>query len=65
MLESFQNTDLQAGICSGRANFGRHEGEAMGRPTDLVLDASWPKHKKEKSIKVISLFKSSIGSCYE
>ena len=24
---------------------GRHEGEAMGRQTDLVLDASLPKHK--------------------
>ena len=25
---------------------GRHEAVAMGRPTDLVLDASLPKHKK-------------------
>ena len=25
---------------------GRHEGEAMGRQTDLVLDASLQKHKK-------------------
>ena len=25
---------------------GRHEAEAMGRQTDLVLDASLPKHKK-------------------
>jgi len=24
---------------------GRHEAEAMGRQTDLVLDASLPKHK--------------------
>ena len=24
---------------------GRHEAVAMGRPTDLVLDASLPKHK--------------------
>ena len=24
---------------------GRHEGVAMGRHTDLVLDASLPKHK--------------------
>ena len=24
---------------------GRHEGEAMGRQKDLVLDASLPKHK--------------------
>ena len=26
---------------------GRHEAEAMGRQTDLVLDASLPKHKKK------------------
>ena len=47
------NTDLPAGICFGWENFwrhegeamGRHEGEAMGRQTDLVLDASLPKHK--------------------
>ena len=25
---------------------GRHEGEAIGRQTDLVLDASLPKHNK-------------------
>ena len=25
----------------------RHEGEAMGRQTDLVLDASLPKHKSQ------------------
>ena len=25
---------------------GRHEAEAIGRQTDLVLDASLPKHKK-------------------
>ena len=30
---------------------GRHEGEAMGRQTDLVLDASLPKHKN-KDIKI-------------
>ena len=29
---------------------GRHEGEAMGRPTDLVLDASLPKHKNIQKI---------------
>ena len=29
---------------------GRHEAVAMGRPTDLVLDASLPKHKKLKKI---------------
>ena len=55
------NTDLPAGICFGWENFGRHEAEAMGRheaeamgrheaeamgrQTDLVLDASLPKHK--------------------
>ena len=37
--------NLTAGICFGWENFGRHEGEAMGRQTDLVLDASLPKHK--------------------
>ena len=26
---------------------GRHEAVAMGRQTDLVLDASLPKHKKQ------------------
>ena len=26
---------------------GRHVGAAMGRHTDLVLDASLPKHKKQ------------------
>ena len=56
-----KNTDLPAGICFSWENFGRHEGEAMGRheaeamgrheaeamgrQTDLVLDASLPKHK--------------------
>ena len=48
-----KNTDLPAGICFGWENFGRHEAEAMGRheaeamgrQTDLVLDASLPKHK--------------------
>ena len=39
------NTPLPAGICFGWENFWRHEGEAMGRQTDLVLDASLPKHK--------------------
>ena len=29
---------------------GRHEAVAMGRQTDLVLDASLPKHKKSKQI---------------
>ena len=28
---------------------GRHEAEAMGRQTDLVLDALLPKHKKDES----------------
>ena len=47
-----KNTDLPAGICFGWENFGRHEtvamgrheAVAMGRQTDLVLDASLPKH---------------------
>ena len=30
---------------------GRHEAVAMGRHTDLVLDASLPKHKKSGNIK--------------
>ena len=29
---------------------GRHEAEAMGRLTDLVLDASLPKHKKTRAL---------------
>ena len=28
---------------------GRHEAEAMGRQTDLVLDASLPKHKNQNN----------------
>ena len=28
---------------------GRHEAVAMGRPTDLVLDASLPKHKNRNA----------------
>ena len=37
------------GVAMGRHEgeaMGRHGGEAMGRQTDLVLDASLPKHKK-------------------
>ena len=37
------------GVAMGRhvgVAMGRHVGAAMGRQTDLVLDASLPKHKK-------------------
>ena len=32
---------------------GRHEAEAMGRQTDLVLDASLPKHKNSNKLVLI------------
>ena len=36
---------------------GRHEAEAMGRQTDLVLDASLPKHKNLDYLEyILSLF---------
>ena len=35
---------------------GRHEAEAMGRQTDLVLDASLPKHNKFGSVDLFGTF---------
>ena len=62
------NTDLLAGICFGWENFGRHVAEAMGRhvaeamgrQTDLVLDASLPKHNKFDLLKLGSLLLQNI-----
>ena len=67
-FELHGNTDLPAGICFGWENFGRHEAEAMGRheaeamgrheaeamgrQTDLVLDASLPKHKYDNFLQL-------------
>ena len=39
---------------------GRHEAEAMGRQTDLVLDASLPKHKKKKKKHNLPILISSV-----
>ena len=71
------NTDLPAGICFGWENFGRHEAEAMGRheaeamgrheaeamgrQTDLVLDASLPKHKNDNIPIALPIFSQEMG----
>ena len=48
------------GVAMGRhvgVAMGRHVGAAMGRHTDLVLDASLPKHKKISEIRPVCKLK--------
>ena len=40
---------------------GRHEGAAMGRQTDLVLDASLPKHKNDNIPIALPIFSQEMG----
>ena len=44
------------GVAMGRhvgVAMGRHVGAAMGRQTDLVLDASLPKHKNYQTLDIV------------
>ena len=43
----------------------KHEGEAMGRQTDLVLDASLPKHKNTQYLSWLNCDGSTKFGSYD